>query len=175
MPVTLAIHPLVMNRWNEGNAKSALAALRAGVKYQVLLFLPIALGFGLFAPSITRFVLGKATPRAASIVLPLAASGFLWQLCLLAHKPLEILCLTRRMLAGMLVALAVNVGGNWLLIPRFGYQAAAYLSVASSATYLLLLLVLTPLRELRRAAAGPLVFATLNPNSAPDGCLTGSL
>src|SRR5207245_8672867 len=79
--------------------------------------------------------------------------GFLWQVCLLAHKPLEILCQTKRMLAGILAALAVNVAGNWLLVPRYGYRASAYLTVASSAVYLLLLLVLTPMEELRRASS----------------------
>jgi len=176
MPVTLAIHPLVMSRWNAGDAQSALSALRVGVKYQVLLFLPIALSFGIFASWMSRFVLGKDTPQAASIVLPLAASGFLWQLCLLAHKPLEILCLTKRMLAGMLVALTVNIAGNWLLIPKFGYRASAYLSVASSATYLLMLFVLTPIQELRRAAARPVRMTGLNPDSASlDRCLFPSL
>ena len=63
---------------------------------------------------------------------------------LLAHKPLEILCETKRMLAGMSAALVVNLLGNRLLIPIYGYKAAAYLAVASSLTYLLSIFVLTP-------------------------------
>ena len=173
MPVTLAVHPLVMNRWNAGNAKSAFAAIRSGVKYQVFMFLPIAIFFGIFAHWICRFVLGKAIPGASSIVLPLAISGFLWQLCLLAHKPLEILCLTKRMLAGMMVSLAINIGGNWLFIPRYGYFAASCISVVSSATYLLLLFVMTPMREFRRAATKDTI-AAISADSTADNCLTAS-
>jgi O-antigen/teichoic acid export membrane protein len=151
MPITLAVHPLVMNRWNAGSRRHALQAIRSGVKYQILMFVPIVVCLTAFAPWMSRLVLGRSNAEAAAIVLPLALGGFLWQICLLAHKPLEILCQTTRMLAGILVALAINVAGNWLLVPKYGYMASAYLTVASSAAYLLLLLALTPTRELREA------------------------
>jgi O-antigen/teichoic acid export membrane protein len=144
MPVTLAVHPLVMDRWNSGRPQHALHAIRSGVKYQLLMFVPIGGALVVVAPWVTRVVLGRPIPQASEIVLPLAISGFLWQMSLLAHKPLEILCETKRMLAGMSAALAVNILGNWLLIPVYGYKAAAYLAVASSLTYLLSVLLLTP-------------------------------
>jgi len=152
MPVTLAVHPLIMNRWNAGSRESALQAIRVGLKYQLLTFIPIGVGLAVLAPRISQLVLGKANSGAEGIVVPLAIGGFLWQVCLLAHKPLEILCQTRRMLAGIAVALAVNVAGNWLLVPRYGYRASAYLTVGSSALYLVALLVLTPMREFRNAS-----------------------
>jgi O-antigen/teichoic acid export membrane protein len=152
MPVTLAVHPLIMNRWNEGRRESALRAIRIGIKYQLLTFIPIGIGLAVLAPRVTQLVIGKVNAGAEGIVLPLAVGALLWQVCLLAHKPLEILCQTRRMLAGIAVALAVNVAGNWLLVPRYGYRASAYLTAASSAAYLLLLFVLTPRGELHRGA-----------------------
>jgi len=151
MPITLAVHPLVMNHWNAGNHKHALHAIRSGVKYQVLMFIPIGICLAVLAPWVSRLVLGKANAGASGIVLPLAVGGFLWQVCLLSHKPLEILCKTRRMLAGILVALAINVAGNRLFVPRYGYRASAFLTVASSAGYLLLVFVLTSTEVLRRA------------------------
>ena len=151
MPITMAVHPLVMNRWNAADGRQALGAIRSGVKYQFLMFLPIVVCLVGAAPWVPRLILGKVNLQAAGIVLPLAVGGFLWQVCLLAHKPLEILCQTKRMLAGILAALAINVAGNWLLVPRYGYGASAYLTMASSAGYLLLLLVLTPMEELGRA------------------------
>src|SRR5439155_11154300 len=148
---TMAVHPLVMNRWNAGDGRQALGAIRSGVKYQFLMFLPIVICLVAVAPRVPRLILGKVNLQAAGIVLPLAVGGFLWQVCLLAHKPLEILCQTKRMLAGILAALAINVAGNWVLVPRYGYRASAYLTVASSAAYLLLLFVFTPVEERRRA------------------------
>jgi O-antigen/teichoic acid export membrane protein len=144
MPIRLAVHPLVMKHWNSGFRPQALRAIRSGIKYQFLSAIPVVGSLLILAPLVCRLVLGKASAGAAPIVAPLAVGGFLWQVSLLAHKPLEILCQTRRMLAGILVAIAVNVVGNWLLVPRFGYRAPAYLTVASSASYLLMLFVLTP-------------------------------
>lgn len=153
MPITLAVHPLVMSRWNAGSRTHALHAIRTGMKYQVLMFLPIGVSLVVLGPWVSRVVLGRYNAGAAGIVLPLAVGGFLWQVCLLSHKPLEVLCHTKRMLAGILVALAVNVAGNWNLVPRYGYRASAYLTVASSAIYLVMLFVITPMEELRTAAS----------------------
>lgn len=176
MPITLAVHPLVMSRWNAGNRKHALHAIRSGMKYQALMFIPIGICLVVLAPWVSRLVLGKENAGAAGIVLPLAVGGFLWQVCLLSHKPLEILCQTKRMLAGILAALAINVAGNWLLVPKYGYRVSAYLTVASSAVYLLSLFVLTPMEELRRATS-PDQTTALAEMEAPraEGFVTTSL
>jgi O-antigen/teichoic acid export membrane protein len=144
VPITLAVHTALMHHWNTGSRHLTRRILSQAIKYESLLFLPVGAGLFLGASWASRLVLGRENPEAASIVLPLAIGGFLWQLALLAHKPLEILCQTKRMLVGGLVALAVNVAGNYFLVPRFGYRAAAYLSVVSSLVYLLMLFVLIP-------------------------------
>ena len=174
MPVTLAVHPLIMNRWNVGSRKSALQAIRGGIKYQLLTFIPIAIGLAVLAPWVSQLVLGKANSGAEGIVLPLAIGGFLWQVCLLAHKPLEILCQTRLMLGGIAVALAVNVAGNWLLVPRYGYRASAYLTVASSALYLASLLILTPLQDFRNVTEVEGEGQSLSSQSGSPGTLLTS-
>jgi len=175
MPVTLAVHPLVMDRWNAGRQQHALHAIRSGVKYQLLMFIPIGGVLIAVAPWVSRMVLGRPIPQAAEIVLPLAISGFLWQMSLLAHKPLEILCETKRMLVGMSAALAVNILGNWLLIPVYGYKAAAYLAVGSSLTYLLSILVLTPrARFIEALQIGSVTGAKMHA-PASDECVVGLL
>ena len=150
-PITLAVHSVLMHHWNTGSRHLTRRIISQAIKFESFLFLPVAALLFLGAGWASRLVLGRGNPEAASIVLPLAIGGFLWQLALLAHKPLEILCQTKRMLAGGLVALAVNVVGNYFLVPRFGYRAAAYLSVASSLIYLLMLLVLIPRETFQEA------------------------
>jgi O-antigen/teichoic acid export membrane protein len=151
VPITLAVHTALMHNWNTGSRHLTRRIISQAIKFESFLFLPVAALLFLGAGWASRLVLGHGNPDAASIVLPLAIGGFLWQLALLAHKPLEILCQTKRMLAGGLVALAVNVVGNYFLVPRFGYRAAAYLSVASSLIYLLMLLVLIPRETFQEA------------------------
>ena len=151
VPITLAVLTALMHNWNTGSRHLTRRIISQAIKFESFLFLPVAALLFLGAGWASRLVLGHGNPDAASIVLPLAIGGFLWQLALLAHKPLEILCQTKRMLAGGLVALAVNVVGNYFLVPRFGYRAAAYLSVASSLIYLLMLLVLIPRETFQEA------------------------
>jgi O-antigen/teichoic acid export membrane protein len=68
------------------------------------------------------------------------------------------------MLVGGLIALAINIAGNYLLVPRFGYQASAYLSVASSLAYLLMLCVLIPRESFQDAiVSGEVSGATIVP------------
>ncbi|HEV3079911.1 MAG TPA: lipopolysaccharide biosynthesis protein, partial [Gemmataceae bacterium] len=122
VPITLAVHTALMHNWNTGSRHLTRRIISQAIKFESLLFLPVAAVLFLGAGWASRLVLGHGNPEAASIVLPLAIGGFLWQLALLAHKPLEILCQTKRMLAGGLVALAVNVVGNYFLVPRFGYR-----------------------------------------------------
>ncbi len=149
-PIALAVHPLVMNRWNAGDRGHVLSVIRTSLKYQIVIFIPTLLLLILLAPWVSYIILGKSDEAAVAIVPPLALGGFLWQISGLAHKPLEILCQTKRMLLGIVVALAVNVSGNYFLIPLFGYKAAAYLTIVSSLAYLLMLLVLTPMEAFRR-------------------------
>jgi O-antigen/teichoic acid export membrane protein len=121
-----------------------------GMKYQLLLFVPVVVLIAFLAPAVSRFVLGERNQQAIAMVTPLAVVGFLWQISLLLHKPLEILCRTKRMLLGMAGALSVNIAGNYFLIPAFGFTVVAYVGIAASAAYLCFVLGLTPRAEFRR-------------------------
>jgi len=157
-PITLSVHSVLMHRWNQGDRRTTMSVLRKAMGCELLLFLPVPVALLFSNGVVARIILGKANLEAARALLPLAIGGFLWQLALLAHKPLELLCRTRRMLAGMGAALALNVVGNFFLVPRFGFLASACLSAASSALYLLLLLALVPVRE----------FSAASMRTAPD-------
>jgi len=150
-PITLAVHSVLMHHWNTGSRNLTRRILSQAIRLESLLFLPVAAVLFFGASWASRIVLGHGNQEATSIVLPLAVGGFLWQLALLAHKPLEILCQTKRMLLGGLAALAVNVVGNYFLVPRFGCRASAYLSVASSLVYLVMLPVLIPRESFQEA------------------------
>ena len=153
VPITLAVHPLVMNRWNKGERSDALLVISTAFRYQLLLSVPVCATLYFLAPTVSRLILGREVPEATTVVLPLALGGILWQLAGLAHKPLEILCQTRRMLLAIFASIFINVAGNIIFIPRFGYRAPACLTVASSLAYLLMLFLLTSRVDLRRAVS----------------------
>ncbi|HUA14860.1 MAG TPA: hypothetical protein VMG31_06160 [Verrucomicrobiae bacterium] len=151
-PVTLSVHSILMHRWNCGERRGTMGTLRKAMLCELLLFLPAPVALFFLNARVAHLILGAANVDAARALLPLALGGFLWQLALLAHKPLEMLCRTRRMLAGIIAALTLNVLGNCFLVPRFGFLAAAYLSAATAGLYLLLLTVLTPADEFAAAS-----------------------
>jgi len=62
--------------------------------------------------------------------------GFLWQIALLVHKPLEIMQRTKTMLCGMLVVVLIESAGNYLLVPRYGVKAVVYVFVSGALAYI---------------------------------------
>ena len=61
--------------------------------------------------------------------------GFLWQIALLVHKPLEIMRRTKTMLCGMLGVVLIELAGNYLLVPRFGMRSAGYVFLGGAVCY----------------------------------------
>jgi O-antigen/teichoic acid export membrane protein len=159
-PLVMSSNSLVMERWNKGDRRSAVSLVESSFKYQIAISLLFFSALALLAPQVSHLVLGDKYGSTPSLVLPLAGGGFLWQLSYLVHKPLELMCLTKRMLIAMIIALAVSVAGNYIFIPIYGYAAAAYVAIAAPVAYLLAAIVLTPLAEFRREIsvhAAPLV------------------
>jgi O-antigen/teichoic acid export membrane protein len=137
MPVTQAAHPRIMREWNAGNHAAARRIIAQAIGMQILMFVPIeAIGIA-FAVPLTRLALGKE-PRVSASLLPwLMLGGFLWQIALLVHKPLEIMQRTRTMLGGMLGVVLIECAGNYWLVPRFGVHAVVYVFVTGAAAYII--------------------------------------
>jgi len=152
-PITLATHPIIMKHWNGGERSTALAVIRTSIKYQIWLCLPVLAGLGLFGPSLIRALLGPRAAQATPLVMPLALGGCVWQLSLLIHKPLEIMCRTQQMLQAMALAFLASVLGNYLFLPRFGMVAAAYVNLSAATVYVGTLVLLMPLKDLRQQAS----------------------
>src|SRR2546422_471913 len=118
-PITLATHPIIMKHWNGGERSTALAVIRTSIKYQIWLCLPVLAGLGLFGPSLIRALLGPRAAQATPLVMPLALGGCVWQLSLLIHKPLGIMCRTQQMLSAM-ATIGYACRRDWLAPSAFG-------------------------------------------------------
>lgn len=149
-PFVMSANSLVMERWNKGDRKSAVSLIESSLKYQVVISVLFLLALVVLAQQVSHAILGGRYESSSSLVLPLAVGGFLWQIAYLVHKPLELMCLTKRMLTAMVIALIVSVGGNYIFIPAYGYIAAAYVAIAAPLAYLIAAVVLTPMKEFRQ-------------------------
>jgi len=143
LPVTIAAHPLITSQWNSGDKAGTPTLLKEAIKYQLLIFLFVISVFYFSSALLVRLILGVDDPVAAGLVVPVAIGSFLWQIAMLIHKPMELLYQTKRMLVFVGIALAVNIVGNIVLIPVYGYPVAAYTTIAGSLVYLLLVVVTT--------------------------------
>jgi O-antigen/teichoic acid export membrane protein len=93
-----------------------------------------ALAFAIVAAEpLVRLIFG-AEFAAASPILPVLGGAFVL-ICFgyLNGNLLLVLGLQKRMLSISLVALVVNVAGNLILVPVFGYMAAAWMTLATEA------------------------------------------
>jgi len=169
-PLVMSSNSLVMERWNKGDRSSAVSLIQSSLKYQMVISVVFLLGLVIFAQQVDYVILGGRRKSTSSLVLPLAIGGFLWQIAYLVHKPLELMCLTKRMLTAMIVTLIVSAGGNYIFIPLYGYTAAAYVAIAAPLAYLVAAVVLTPMTEFRReisVRAVPLVVGEISSMEGP--------
>jgi O-antigen/teichoic acid export membrane protein len=149
-PVTQAAHPRIMRAWNEGQFAESYRTIRHSVLSQLIIFAGVLGVVSVASHRITRLILGFDDPAAARMLPVLLVGGFLWQLALLLHKPLEIAQKTGIMLAAMAAVVALNTVACFVFIPRFGYEAASYILVFSAFSYIAITLVMTRFRALRR-------------------------
>jgi O-antigen/teichoic acid export membrane protein len=163
-PLVMSSNSLVMERWNKNDRKGAVSLVESSLKYQVIMSLLFLSALVFLTRQVSHLILGSKYGSTSSLVLPLALGGFLWQVSYLVHKPLELMCLTRRMLLAMIISLTLSVAGNYIFIPVYGYKAAAYMAIAAPLAYLIAAVVLTPLAEFRREISGravPLVVGEI--------------
>jgi O-antigen/teichoic acid export membrane protein len=136
-PILMAAHPLIMNNWSK-NKGDSLKILKKSLKYEALVFPFIMAGIVAASPLLSRLL--KMDRRVLlGVGIPVAVGAFLWQFSMLLHKPMELHNKTPLMLVFVSLALLVNVVGNIVFIPRFGFVAAAYTTVVGAVVYIVLI------------------------------------
>src|SRR5262249_18040038 len=129
IPTMASLHP---------QAPEAIRALyRRGTKYLLVLGLPIAAFGALCGEPFMRLLFGDAyTPSGAAAQLLIPASTFMF---LSNFGETTLACVNRwgTVVVVSTLCLALNVGLNLWAIPRFGYVGAAWVTLATEATYFL--------------------------------------
>ena len=137
-PITLSIHPRIMNSWNKGDKEKALYFLKKGINlfsYFIVLFTFFLILFDDIIFNVIKLILPGLPPSSINLILPLFLTGALWQLALLLHKTIELNEKTHLMIYFIIVSLVINISGNSLLIEKYGMTATAYTSMISAACY----------------------------------------
>jgi len=142
IPILLAFHPMIVEKWNSNHRKEAMILIRQGLNYCMLIAGVVFIFFMSFKNLFYTRVLHLQVNHDILVSAALIASAFLWQAAMLLHKPLELLLKPGLMLAAIIAALAVNTVANLVFVPLYGYTAAAVISLASVVTYIIVIFAL---------------------------------
>ncbi len=138
-PILVAGFPIMTQKYNSGDKKGAMQFLKKLIFFETLIFLGIiVIAYFLRDFFIKKIVGIEVTEQSLELVLPIIFGAFIWQLAMLAHKPLEFELKTKTMLLFSIMALFVNVVLNFVFIPKYGFVFASYSTLVCALVYLLL-------------------------------------
>jgi O-antigen/teichoic acid export membrane protein len=128
---TQALLP-IMSRQARDNHAALRRTYTLGIKLLVAVAFPLAVGFTFLAEPLTWFLGGAAYLPDGAIALRI----MIWSIPIgwmnsLTQYALVALDLQRRITVAFAVAVAFNVSANLLLIPAYGFQAAALTTIVS--------------------------------------------
>lgn len=112
--------------------------VRKASYYYILLFYCVVLGIFVLGPEVILILGGKKYAEAVNVLPPVvmgAAFQFLYNLYVALEQFAK---KTVGMAFGTMAAALINIGLNWLLIPRYGYIAAAYTTLFGYACLLVI-------------------------------------
>jgi O-antigen/teichoic acid export membrane protein len=135
VPVTITLHPYLMSVSGSGDARRIAAVIGTIVENIALVgLLAVGLTF-LFSKDIATLLLGPEF-RAGHVIMPIVLAGVIFaNIGTFTHKPFEIIGRTRPMVVFGLLAAAVNVGLNLVLVPWAGYVGSAWATFFSYVLY----------------------------------------
>ena len=140
-PITLAVHPMLMNKWNKNkNTHESLTILLQASLIQVLICIIMLIPLLVFKDSffyLIQVMIPELDNSMKEIMIPIFVGGFLWQLALVLHKPLEIEERTWIMVGCIIFSLIVNIIGNLFFLPKLGILATAYTMIISALIYII--------------------------------------
>jgi len=151
---------------NEGEEAGRLVIAKLTRLY-LLLAVPAAFGLSALTVPLSSILVGRAFRTGRWVIPVIAWAIFLHGLQHRFQGGLNIQKKTHLTMQALLVAAGLNLIGNFLLVPRYGYRAAAYTSLGAFCVLLLLVVLFSrrhyrwpfPWRSLLRCSAAGLLMA----------------
>ena len=134
-PMLLAAHPFLMRAWGEGHPAEAAAWLGRIAEWFIVMGVLLTGGVWLVARDLTTIFLGPSFRAGWVILTPVLGGLVAWQLGMYTHKPLEYAGRTRTMFLAAVGVAVTKMALNALLLPFFGYVAAAWTTLGAYVFY----------------------------------------
>jgi len=135
--------PILMQLWERRGIKASREFLTKLTRYYLLICLPATVGLSVLARPIIDFLVAQQYYEGYKIV-PLVAFGFFLNGVAYSFA-LPFCCVKKTYIYSIMamVAASLNVGLNFLLIPKYGYMAAAFTTLLSYSVYFLLTIIIS--------------------------------
>jgi O-antigen/teichoic acid export membrane protein len=162
----LGMSPLVYRTWETEGREATEMTLTMVTRVYLIVCLPAAVGLSVLAFPFVALLTAPDYYEGSRIVGFVVFSSFTWGLANIAMMGLTIKQRARRLGANNIVAAAIHIGLQLLLVPRFGYVASAICTLIGYTALLLLQTVASrphlawrfPFSTLRNAMAASVVM-----------------
>lgn len=166
---TLASGPIVMSIWEKEGAEKSQEFVSKITRYYLIICLPAAIGLSVLAKPAIGILTAAEYHEGYQIVALVTSGAFLlglqqrFQLGLAFHKK------TYLIMIAVVVSGLLNLGLNFLLIPKYGYMAAAVTTLISYAFLLVLMIIISrryfvwdfPFKTLGRVACASAIMGAI--------------
>ncbi len=131
MPLLLTMMPSLIEAYERHGQRLAEGVQTQFTRYFAVLTLPLLVGMAVAAPAFMQVFTGPDYRSAAPVLGVVAAASMLGSFAQIAGAGLGMHKKTKLIMADTLMAAGLNIVLNFALVPRFGYMAAAYNTLAS--------------------------------------------
>ena len=121
----LSVSPLVYSTWEGEGREATEKTLTMVTRVYLILCLPAAVGLSVLAFPFVALLTAPDYYEGSRIVGLVAFSSFAWGLANIAMMGIAIKKRAGRIAANQIIAASIHIGLQLLLVPRFGYAAAA--------------------------------------------------
>jgi O-antigen/teichoic acid export membrane protein len=135
LPIFIAYNAKINDAWNSKDRLKARSLIREVLTIELAAGLLVCTGFLIFHNVIYSGILHLKGERLYFTSMFLIISAFFWQAAMFFHKPMDLLFRQKTMVVIILISLLMNVILNLVLVPKFGYPAAAVTALVSVLFY----------------------------------------
>jgi O-antigen/teichoic acid export membrane protein len=134
-PFMIAIFPIITYQWAQGLGIEVRETLANMTDIYIQIGVAMIGGIAVVGRPLTELIFGPEFHDGYVVLLPVAIGLVIYGTAVVGQKSIEMVERTDLMLRVAIVAAAANLLLNFLLIPRFGYIAAAYTTLFSYLIY----------------------------------------
>lgn len=145
-PVFLSYQHKILEEWNTRHKEEARQLVREALNFEIVIFIVIFIIFMVGKSYILKTILRLPEMEHWQVYIPLLLSAFLWQICMLFQKTLEMVSQQRSVLIVMGIVAAFNLIANLFLVPQYSVFASSWIMLF---TAVIIFIILSLIRKYR--------------------------